>query len=295
MSKVLNISSNYFDNLFNKDVVRKIELILIRFAIFSFLIHLFIIFLGNNFPALQKFQHSYLKAIYTPFSFILFYEVFLLIIIIPNSISEFIGKQFEVITLITLRSFFHDIADFDLKHSIDFQNATFISLLYDLGASLVMLSLTIAYYKIYQLNVKDEVVKELNNFIGIKKLVSLCMILVLILLSVTSLYSWSTAMFHALESNANYPNPNTIFFEDFFSIMIFVDVLLLIISFMYHSSFFIIFRNASFIITTILLRMSFTIEKPMNYFIVIVGFLFSVLSFFLYSFRKVTYKKKTTP
>lgn len=287
MTKFLQIASNYFDRYFSPEVIRKIELILLRLAVFSFVLHLLIIYLGNHFPYFENFQHSYLKAIYTPFSFILFYEVFLLVIIIPNSISEFIGKQFEVITLITLRSFFHDIADFDVHETIDFQNPAFISLLYDLGASIIMLGLTIAYYKIYHTNNKIEGIKELSKFINIKKVVSLSMIIVLFVLSITSLFNWSVDMLEALKINDHYPNPNTVFYEDFFSIMIFVDVLLLIISFTYHSSFFIIFRNASFIITTILLRMSLTIEKPMNYFIIIIGFLFAILSFFLYRYRNV--------
>ena len=290
MTKVLQILGNYFDSLFSVNNTRRVELLLLRLAILSFIIHLLVIFLGNNYSYFQNFQHSYLKAIYTPFSFILFYEVFLLVIIIPNSISEFIGKQFEVITLITLRSFFHDIADFDIKQSIDLNNAAFISLLYDLAASLVMLALTIVYYKIYQVNVKNEIVKELKDFINIKKVVSLCMILVLCVLSIGSFYAWSADMIAAVRVNNNYPNPNTVFYEDFFSIMIFVDVLLLIVSFIYHSSFFIIFRNASFIITTILLRMSLTIEKPMNYLIILIGFLFSIISFFLYRFRKINNK-----
>ena len=290
MTKVLHILGNYFDSLFSANVTRKVELLLLRLAILSFLVHLLIIFLGNNFTYFHNFQHSYLKAIYTPFSFILFYEVFLLVIIIPNSISEFVGKQFEVITLITLRSFFHDIADFDLANSINLNNAAFISLLYDLAASLIMLGLTIVYYKIFQSNVKNEKVKELNDFINIKKVVSLSMIIVLLALSISSFYAWSIEMLHALRVNNNYPNPNTVFYEDFFSIMIFVDVLLLIVSFIYHSSFFIIFRNASFIITTILLRMSLTIEKPMNYLIIIIGFLFSIISFFLYRYRKINNK-----
>ena len=291
MNKFLQLASSNFDSFFNAKVIRKIELILLRLAVFSFILHLIIIYLGNNFSYFQHFQHSYLKAIYTPFSFILFYEVFLLVIIIPNSISEFIGKQFEVITLITLRSFFHDIADFNTHEAIHFQNPAFLSLLYDLSASIVMLGMTIAYYKIYNNSNNKEVIRELNQFINIKKLVSLSMILVLLVLSVTSLFSWSVDMIEALRVNDNYPNPNTVFYEDFFSIMIFVDVLLLIISFTFHSSFFIIFRNASFIITTILLRMSLTIEKPMNYIIVIIGFLFSILSFFLYRFRYIHHKR----
>jgi hypothetical protein len=291
MSKFLQLASNNFDSYFNPKVVRKIELLLLRAAVFSFVLHLIIIFLGNHFNYFHNVQHSYLKAIYTPFSFILFYEVFLLVIIIPNSISEFIGKQFEVITLITLRSFFHDIADFNTHEIIDFKNPAFISLIYDLGASIVMLGLTIVYYKIYNKTNHTEIIRELNQFINIKKVVSLSMIIVLLILSVTSLFNWSIDMIEALRLNDRYPNPNTVFYEDFFSIMIFVDVLLLIISFTFHSSFFIIFRNASFIITTILLRMSLTIEKPMNYVIVIIGFLFAIASFFLYRFRYIHHKR----
>jgi hypothetical protein len=290
MNNLLQKSGNYFDKYFNAKNVRKVELLILRAAVFAFLFHLLIIFLGNNFTYFKNLQHSYLKAIYTPFSFILFYEVFLLVIIIPKSISEFVGKQFEVITLITLRGFFHDIADLDLKNFININNPEFISLLYDLLASLIMLSLTILYYKIYQNNRKSEVVNELNNFINIKKLVSLSMIIILLVLSISSLYLWGTEMLEALKLNKDYPNPNTVFYADFFSIMIFVDVLLLIISFIYHFSFFTIFRNASFIITTILIRMSLTTEKPMNYIIILIGFLFSIVSFYLYSLRNTNNK-----
>jgi hypothetical protein len=148
-----------------------------------------------------------------------------------------------------------------------------------------MLGLTILYYKIYQNNRKSEIVNELNDFINIKKIVSLSMILILFLLSISSFFVWSTDMLEALKLKQNYPNPNTVFYADFFSIMIFVDVFLLLISFTFHFSFFTIFRNASFIITTILIRMSLTIQKPMNYIIILIGFLFSIISFYLYSLR----------
>ena len=290
MKNLLQNSGNYFDKFFNTNNVRKIELLILRVAVFAFLFHLSIIFLGNNFIYFKNLQHSYLKAIYTPFSFILFYEVFLLVIIIPKSISEFIGKQFEVITLITLRSFFHDIADLDLKNSININNPEFISLLYDLISSLIMLGLTILYYKIYQNYRKSEIVNELNDFINIKKIVSLSMILILFLLSISSFFVWSTDMLEALKLKQNYPNPNTVFYADFFSIMIFVDVFLLLISFTFHFSFFTIFRNASFIITTILIRMSLTIDKPMNYIVILIGFLFAIISFYLCSLRSTKNK-----
>jgi hypothetical protein len=63
------------------------------------------------------------------------------------------------------------------------------------------------------------------------------MILILLLLSIGSFFVWGTEMVEALKSKQNYPDPNTVFYTDFFSIMIFIDVLLLIISFIYHFSF----------------------------------------------------------
>lgn len=285
MKNLLQKSGKYFDKLFSTENIKKIELIILRVAVFTFLLHLIIIYLGNNFIYFKNLQHSYLKAIYTPFSFILYYEVFLLVIIIPKSISEFIGKQFEVITLITLRSFFHDIADLELKNFISISNSEFLNLLYDLSASLIMLRFTIFYYKIYKNTRKSEIINELNDFINIKKIVSLCMIIILLLLSTNSFIKWSIDMLEALKLRQNYPDPNTVFYSDFFSIMIFVDVFLLLISFTYLFSFYTIFRNASFIITTILIRLSLTIEKPINYLIIIIGFLFSVISFYLYSLR----------
>ena len=234
MNTIIFSLGNYFDTYFNSTNTRKIELIILRIAVLSFLLHLLLIFLGNNFLFFEHFQHSYLKAIYTPFSFILFYEVFLLVIIIPKSISEFIGKQFEVITLITLRSFFHDIAELDLRESFTIYNPDFISLMYDLCAALLMLGLTILYYKIYKNNGKSDVINQLNNFINIKKMVSLGMILILLLLSISSFYNWGSDMLLAIQTGVNFPNSNAVFYSDFFSIMIFVDVLLLIISFTYH-------------------------------------------------------------
>ena len=241
------------------------------------------IFLGNNVAYFQHFQHSYLKAIYTPFSFILFYEVLQLVIILPKSISEFIGKQFEVITLITLRSFFHDIADIDFLKSLSLSDAHLINLFYDLVASLGMLLSTIVYYKIYSKSKRSETIEDIDRFISIKKIVSLLMIVILFCLSFSSFGLWIFDSITAFQTNQNYPNPNTVFYSEFFTVMIFVDVFLLLVSFLYHFSFFSIFRNASFIITTILLRMSLTSERPVNYLLIFVGFAFSIVSFYFIS------------
>lgn len=278
--------NQFFDRLVLPKRVRIVELVILRLALLAFVLHLGFIFLSNNVSYFKDFQYSYLKAIYTPFSFILFYEVLLLVIIIPKSISEFIGKQFEVITLITLRSFFHDIADLDFGKALSIEDVHLLSLVYDLIASLLMLAATMFYYKIYKNSQRAKAITDIQHFVAIKKVMSFLMMIILLVLSSSSLSRWVMELYSAMQSNQNYPDPNTVFYGDFFTVMIFMDVFLLIVSFMYHFSFYMIFRNASFIITTILLRMSLTAEKPINYFLIFIGFAFSILAFYLINNRK---------
>ena len=146
-----------------------------------------------------------------------------------------------------------------------------------------MLLSTIVYYKIYSKSKRSETIEDIDRFISIKKLVSLLMIVILFCLSFSSFGLWIFDSIAAFQTNQNYPNPNTVFYSEFFTVMIFVDVFLLLVSFLYHFSFFSIFRNASFIITTILLRMSLTSERPVNYLLIFVGFAFSIVSFYFIS------------
>lgn len=58
MKTLLQAASKYFDSLFDEKNVRKVELVILRTAVFAFLFHLAIIFLGNNFTYFKHFEHS---------------------------------------------------------------------------------------------------------------------------------------------------------------------------------------------------------------------------------------------
>ena len=110
-------------------------------AIGSFIIHLLLIYL-NQFGLIQingskELLNSPIAAIYTPFSFILVYEVYLLIYYLPKSITTYIRKQYEIITLIVIRRIFKDLANlqlssdwFDIKYDLQFT--------YDIVASVLL-------------------------------------------------------------------------------------------------------------------------------------------------------------
>ena len=276
-----------FKRLVTPQNVRAFEVFIIRLAVVFFIGHLALIFLLNNIPAFYRGEsYNYLKAIYTPFSFILVYEVFLLVIILPESMTEFIGKQFEIITLITLRSFFHDVADVEMHTTLRLSDPVVISLGYDLIASLIMFGLTVTFHRLHCRHREHDSKEPLERFINLKKSMSVCLLLVLAITSFYNLQSW---LFHAIPALVNhtaFPNPNSFFYIDFFGVMIYADVLLLIISFLYDSSFYTVTRNASFIISTVLLRLSLSMERPTNHLVIVVAFSFSIAVMFMLQFRQ---------
>ena len=78
-----------------------------------------------------------IAALYTPFSFILVYEAFLLIYYIPRSFTTAVGKQYEIISLIVIRKIFKDIPLIDLNSNW-IENPYNLQLIYDLVGILVI-------------------------------------------------------------------------------------------------------------------------------------------------------------
>ena len=277
-----------YDVIFREQNIHFFEKWIIRFALLGFGLHLLLIFINNHYPEnlwlFSNLSSNYLKAIYTPFSLLLFYEVFTLVIILPRSIVVFIGKQYEIVTLIAIRNFFHDIADYDIDLNNNFSGEFFKSIGYDLIGALIMFFLTIIYYKLYNRRSQAKTI-DLRKYVNLKKRLSVALTMLLLGVSIYSLIGWAFEIKNAHLNLTGFPNPNMVFFKDFFTIMIFVDVALLIISFIYFKSYDVIFRNAGFIISTILIRIALTADKPYNIYLSISAMLLGVMLMLLYLFH----------
>jgi len=70
---------------------------------------------------------------------------------------------------------------------------------------------------------------------------------------------------------------NDIFFEQFYNFLIISDVLILLFSLLYTDNFPVIIRNSSFVISTVLLKLSFTGEGLLSQALIILGVGFGVL------------------
>ncbi len=265
-----------FNKIFQKFLSTKTkkqgEKIILIIAIISYLSHLFLILL-NNYGALEiqsTFLENPVAAIYTPFSFILVYEVYLLIFYLPQSISLYIGKQYEIITLIVIRRIFKDIANLELNVEW-FHNQSDLQFTYDIVTSLVLFFLIFLFYKHITKRQKNRTDKtptdesKIQKFIHFKKIIATLMVPVLFIFAIYTGFDWGIAVIRDYKNGiAAFKDINNIFFDEFFTALIIIDVLLLLSSFFYSDTFHKIMRNSGFVISTILIKISFSSEGLIN-------------------------------
>ena len=267
------------------------ERTILAVAIASYVIHLVLIVLVhlNIIEAESRFLNNPISAIYTPFSFILVYEVYLLIFYLPKSTSFYIGKQYEIITLIVIRRIFKDIGTLELSLPW-FENEHDLQFTYDVVTSLVLYSLMFLFYhKILkrapaQSETPVLLEQKTSDFILLKKSISVILVPTLLFLAIYSFWSWfKLALNDYLSGMDALSNINNIFFEEFFTILIIVDVLILLASFFYSDKFHTIIRNSGFVISTVLIKVSFSISGILNNALILGSVLFGVLIMFIHN------------
>ena len=275
---------NIFSGLFSEGNLKRFEKFILISATFGFIIHLLLILLNNNgYVDLSFFQDKLfvnpISAIYTPFSFILIYEAFLLIYFLPRSFTTSIAKQFEIMSLILIRKIFKDIPNVELDDNW-IQNENNLQLIYDLAGVLVVFFLIYLFKKLKEDLPKLPVHQNLDRFISYKKLISLFLVPTLSLLCVFSFLDWYNFVFLGIGTSSNI---DYLFFESFFTILILVDVFILLVSFQYTERYSQLIRNTGFIISTILLRLSFSAVGLTSLLLLVSGIVFGLVILLIYN------------
>lgn len=258
------------------------ERAIITIAIGGFLVHLLLILL-TNLDLLKLSEHpllqDYNSAIYTPFSFILVYEVYLLVYHLPLSISNYIGKQYEIVALIIIRRIFKDISELELTLNW-FNNKYDLQFSFDLVTTMILFFLIYLFYRLIPNRETRGKVESpslrLKRFINIKRVISISLVPVVIGLAIYSFIEWLLGTLGSEDLVNGVPVLKNVFFDDFFTLLILVDVLLLLISFFGTDDFSKVIRNSGFVISTILIKLSFGAEGIMNVALVLLGVLFGV-------------------
>src|SRR5271170_4049262 len=189
-----------FDHLYAEERRASLDRLVVDVSIAGFLIHLSLVFLSRTLdhpPALiAAVGRNYLSAIYTPFSFILFFEVLMLIAALPQSTTQSIGKQYEIVSLIFIRRFFKDIAELDDINRLTQFSPGSRTVFLDVGAGLVMFLLVTVFLHAGRRRslpgARPQESETLQKFISRKKAVALALTVLLFSLAAYSLFEFAS-------------------------------------------------------------------------------------------------------
>jgi len=276
MNSILDRTTRIFDRLnsfFEKDTTRRavaVALVLI------FLLSLAAIELNRQglLPASLGFERpiNHYMAINLAFTLVLILEGISLIFTLHCSVSRALGKQFEILALIFLRSSFKELAVLPEPITV----AGHMDVLWRISADGAGAIAVFGLLGLYSaaLRQKDDTLRSgpsLDMFVAAKKAVAL---FILIIFFGMGLYNgWLLVTGQRVFE----------FFQHFYTVLIFSDILLVLISQYFLPEFRAIFRNSGYALCTLLIRLAVTAPPFYNVLIGVVSAILAVLLTFIYN------------
>ena len=205
--------------------------------------------LPENYAAMMPKSHY--AAIGMAFTFLLYLELIDIVFGLAESVSRSVGKQFEIFSLILLRQSFKDFSAFPEPLQWPATPESVLHILSNAVGALTIFAILVLYYRSlhHQPITLDE--EETSSFISSKKAVALMLMLIFIVLGVYDLFA-------AMRGEAV-----TDFFATFYTIMVFFDILIVLVSMRYSQSYPVVFRNSAFAMVTVMLRLG--LAAPVYY------------------------------
>jgi hypothetical protein len=270
-----------FDALDSPPVRGWLEQAVVVAAATGFLVHLAVIGVARFFPDLPQtvfegLDKSPFHAVYTPFSVILFYEVLLLVFALAASHTGEIATQYQIVSLIVVRRVFKDIGGFSELENWLAEPEAVKAVLIDMAGAVLMFLMVTGFTFLRHKTPKTPIRRDLQKFIELKKALAVLLLVVLVALAAINLASWLGVMSGLPVILAPPANVDLFFFPRFFEFMIFTDVFLLIVSLAYYDRYEYVFRNAGFVISTVLLRVSLETPKPYDLLLALTAMLYGL-------------------
>ncbi len=250
MNSIFTFSTYIFDHLHqaweNDSTQRNVAVLLVA----TFLLTLVNIELKRQamLPSWADFlpSTSHFYAINVAFTLVLILEVISLIFTVPCSISKSVGKQFEILALILLRSSFKKLIE--LPEPINLTGHT--DLLLSIGADGIGALAIFALLGVYNLLIRQNngvtTGEMLFHYVAAKKIVALTLLVTFLVMG--AIMAWETLTGHDTHD----------FFSAFYTVLIFSDILLVLIAQRFLPHFNAVFRNSSFVLATLLIRLALT-------------------------------------
>lgn len=202
-------------------------------------------------PAAESVGTNHFRAIDVAFTLFLVVELVGLVVGLSGSVADTAGKQFEVFSLILLRESFKELTKFDqepIQWTMDGigREAVQLAVVDAVGALLIFLTMGL-FYRLQRREPVAESPVEYQRFVAWKKLVANALLLVLAGLGIYSIVG--------LVGTENFFDEFS-FFDTFYTILIFSDVLIVLVSLRYSLTYHVVFRNSGFAAATVMIRLA---------------------------------------
>lgn len=197
------------------------------------------------------FKHPFF-AIEVAFTILLILELLSLIFVLPKSVSRSLGKQFELLSLIFLRDAFKEFSHLDSFLLWSETKETIQSMLvYSFGALIIFAVMGFTHRLNSKIRLSETYVNQ-TQFVRIKKLLALFLLISFFLIGIRD--------FIVLIQTGMYLHS----FDTFYTVLIFTDITIVLVALRYTINYYRVFRYTAFVLATILIRISLTIEPYYN-------------------------------
>jgi hypothetical protein len=283
----------FHDRIFSDSNKTALKHLVVRLGIAGFAIHLLLIFLSKTLahpPALlADAGENYLVAISTPFNFVLFYEVVTLIGALHESTTTSVANQFEIVSLIFIREVFKDLPDASemvAQHKLTWGA---LPLFVDMWAGFLMYLLVAVFMQVARRTPKqahaDAPSRAQRLFVAQKKCVALGLGALLLIMASYNLSLIGMDFYHVAVTGQEVVGHATTFYNDLFTVMIFTDVLILILSIVVSGHYEVVFRSAAFVVSIVLIRFSLTEGYPFGPPLAILAMVFGISTLLVFNYH----------
>lgn len=251
---MMKLAASIFDYFHSKWESSITDKLVSWFLIGGFVIGLILAGLSGLFDiVILKKPINYFLAIDISFQVLLIIEILGLIFVLPRSVADSVGKQFEILSVILLRSAFKEFGSFE--QPVEWSNLIYDPLFHMLsdafGALVIFMIIGFYYNKQKHERITSNEAEQVD-FIRFKKTLGIVLLLVFTYLGFMDIR-------HLLQSGLYSDSFNT-----FYTILIFTDVAILLYSLRYSSRYYNLFRYSSFAFATILIRVALTAPPYIN-------------------------------
>lgn len=171
-------------------------------------------------------------------------EVITLVFGLAGSVAMSVGTQFEIVSLILLRQTLKEFTAFDEPVVWDPVSQSVFHMTSDAVGALLSFVMLGAFHRL-QRHQPITSAEDRESFIVAKKLIALALLTAFVMIGLHDAWWWLKGQGHP-------------FFEAFSTVLIFSDLLVVLISLRYSSTYRVVFRNSGFAAATVFMRLALT-------------------------------------